>query len=538
MRKLLAVSVVVVFAFQLSSCGVPGFHDAPQTGASPKATRAIQASVDFRVGFLALDEADYETAVTKFQASAKAGDARGQFALGQLYDYGIGVPHDPKEAQRWYDKAKHDSELLADTAYNYGAVGRFLTQTRRMIEVALIRRPDDPTYLATYALILYNSGEYEAAAVQFQKALTAAPKGPPIENGWSERVSYTGWISSRGGWRNSRDLYWRSGQVFRGAGDAYWKSGQPEIAREHWAKHLRLLEQEFPRVMPANILNSWHATILSANAIDWADDEINLEQALGLARQTVDAYPKHQRHVNALAWVHFKMENFTEAVALYETLVELSPRESFYRRKLGNAYWQSGLPYSARAMWQEALALAGKDDPKVLNKFARTWAVNGWNLDEARELCERMLRLRPKVAPYLDTAGLVEYKAGDYQVARQYFERAIELDPYNPYYRSRLGDSLWQVGEHDVAQTTWREASEIPWIQPKLARELKAKLASRSSRGAGSSNEPSRGSGDAGGWPRISRKPLPAPRPGSSSPTSASLPDASQGTVMSNRISS
>ena len=55
---------------------------------------------------------------------------------------------------------------------------------------------------------------------------------------------------------------------------------------------------------------------------------------------------------------------------------------------------------------------------------------------------------------------------------------------------------------------------------------------------AGSSSAPSHGSGAAAVWPGTSRRPSKAQRPGSLSLTSASSPDASQGTVMSRRVSS
>ena len=61
---------------------------------------------------------------------------------------------------------------------------------------------------------------------------------------------------------------------------------------------------------------------------------------------------------------------------------------------------------------------------------------------------------------------------------------------------------------------------------------------SRFCRVDGSSSEHSHGSGDAAGSQRTGRNPSPQPRRGSSSPTSASSPDASQGIAMSRRVSS
>lgn len=51
---------------------------------------------------------------------------------------------------------------------------------------------------------------------------------------------------------------------------------------------------------------------------------------------------------------------------------------------------------------------------------------------------------------------------------------------------------------------------------------------SRCCRADGSSSDPSPGSAVAGGWQRIGKRPSPAPRPGSPSPTSASSPFKAQ----------
>ena len=84
----------------------------------------------------------------------------------------------------------------------------------------------------------------------------------------------------------------------------------------------------------------------------------------------------------------------------------------------------------------------------------------------------------------------------------------------------RLDDKLgdWTLGDRQAIRCTPR--------------------ASRSSRGAGSWSGPSLGSGAAEDWPRTGKNPSPARKPGSSLPTSASSPGASQGIVMSRKVSS
>ncbi|NQV87466.1 MAG: sel1 repeat family protein [Woeseiaceae bacterium] len=60
---------------------------------------------DFQKGRDAYDSGDYEMALAEWQPLADAGDARGQFGLGQMYGNGFGVDMDDALAIKWYGLA-------------------------------------------------------------------------------------------------------------------------------------------------------------------------------------------------------------------------------------------------------------------------------------------------------------------------------------------------------------------------------------------------------------------------------------------------
>ena len=59
-------------------------------------------SADFNKGLTAAQNGDFATALKEWKPLAEQGDAKAQHNLGGMYENGIGVPQDFKEAVRFY----------------------------------------------------------------------------------------------------------------------------------------------------------------------------------------------------------------------------------------------------------------------------------------------------------------------------------------------------------------------------------------------------------------------------------------------------
>jgi len=70
-------------------------------------------SGDAQKGLDACNSGDYETALTILQPLADAGDAGGQFGLGQMYGNGFGVMMDDALAIKWYTLAADQGHAQA-----------------------------------------------------------------------------------------------------------------------------------------------------------------------------------------------------------------------------------------------------------------------------------------------------------------------------------------------------------------------------------------------------------------------------------------
>jgi TPR repeat protein len=66
---------------------------------------ASPAWADLRAGVAALESEDYAKAIAELKPLAEADNAEAQYWMGRIYDGGLGVPADPKQALVWFGLA-------------------------------------------------------------------------------------------------------------------------------------------------------------------------------------------------------------------------------------------------------------------------------------------------------------------------------------------------------------------------------------------------------------------------------------------------
>ena len=78
----------------------------------------MAVNAGFAEGSSALDKKDYATALREFRAAAIKGDAKAQYNLGYMFEFGQGVTQDTGEAMKWYRLAADQG--LANAQYAIG----------------------------------------------------------------------------------------------------------------------------------------------------------------------------------------------------------------------------------------------------------------------------------------------------------------------------------------------------------------------------------------------------------------------------------
>ncbi len=80
------------------------------------------AGAGFDDGVAAAKRGDYATALSKFRPLAEQGDAKAQWALGVMYERGLGAPQEYAKAVKWYRKAAEQG--VAEAQYILGFMYR------------------------------------------------------------------------------------------------------------------------------------------------------------------------------------------------------------------------------------------------------------------------------------------------------------------------------------------------------------------------------------------------------------------------------
>lgn len=160
--------------------------------------------------------------------------------------------------------------------------------------------------------------------------------------------------------------------------------------------------------------------------------------------------------------LHRHQQKYEEAMTFYNKAIQEMngevPPEYWY------LYYVRGIAYEQTDNWKKAeadlkVALQYQPDhPYVLNYLGYAWADRGENLQQAKQMIQRAVDLRPSDGYITDSLGWVMYKVRDYVNAVPVLERAVELRPYDPTINDHLGDAYWKVGRTMEAKFQWNRA--------------------------------------------------------------------------------
>ena len=96
-------------------------------------------------------------------------------------------------------------------------------------------------------------------------------------------------------------------------------------------------------------------------------------------------------------------------------------------------------------------------------------------LEEAKEMIEKALRIRPDAAYIIDSLGWVHYQLGHYEEALRLLLIAVEKMEEDPTVLDHLGDTYEKLGQEELAILYWSRALASDPDNSDIARKLKEK---------------------------------------------------------------
>jgi tetratricopeptide (TPR) repeat protein len=203
-------------------------------------------------------------------------------------------------------------------------------------------------------------------------------------------------------------------------------------------------------------------------------------EAQTLLEGLIAEFPNQAEPYARLGDIAAQDRHFADAVGYYSQAVTRTPHPTksdwglFYAR--GGAYERVHDWPRAEADMKQVLTLS-PDQPAALNFLGYSWAEQGRNLDQARDMIQKALDQRPNDGAIIDSLGWVTLRMGDTHRAVHLLERAAELSPDDPAITGHLGDAYWELGRHVEAEDQWRRALVLN-PDPDDAARIEARLKS------------------------------------------------------------
>ena len=194
--------------------------------------------------------------------------------------------------------------------------------------------------------------------------------------------------------------------------------------------------------------------------------EINLDRSdnIGLAISRLQSFlDKDQKNAflqKELGDLYRISDQLDKARDAYLMAISLGLSSATLDRNLAISYEQLEEDHLAEDSFQAALR-KNPQDPFTLNYLGYWWADEGRNLEDAIDLIERAVRLRPRSGYFVDSLGWVHFKLGNLDLAVAFLEQATILEPVDPVISDHLGDAYWATGRFIEARFKWQYALSI-----------------------------------------------------------------------------
>ncbi len=176
-----------------------------------------------------------------------------------------------------------------------------------------------------------------------------------------------------------------------------------------------------------------------------------------LARQIDDQRPEAYLF-NGL--VLYEADRFEEAARTFLQGIEKNPKTADLYFHLGATYDKLNRFDDVVKQMEKAIEL-DSNHANALNYLGYTYAEKGVHLNEAIDLINRALVIRPDDGYFVDSLGWAYYKKGNIQDALEALKKAVLLVPEDPVIHEHLGELYLKQSQLDLAKEAWAHSLKL-----------------------------------------------------------------------------
>ncbi|MDS9467092.1 tetratricopeptide repeat protein [Paracoccus sp. MBLB3053] len=220
--------------------------------------------------------------------------------------------------------------------------------------------------------------------------------------------------------------------------------------------------------------------IAELSRIDALSRAERLDDAEKAALALTAAHPELAQGWIALGDLLRQQDKFSQAIPAYDKALSLIGDNAgearwfpLYAR--GIALERSGQFPKAEADFRAALELR-PDSAQVLNYLGYSLVDRNEKLDEALELIQRAVELRPEDGYILDSLAWAYFRMGRYEEAVAPMEKAVAAMAGDSLVNDHMGDIFWMVGRHREAEIQWQRALSLKPETEADAQRIRTKL--------------------------------------------------------------
>jgi tetratricopeptide (TPR) repeat protein len=289
---------------------------------------------------------------------------------------------------------------------------------------------------------LTGKGQYEAAIVQWKKAMAMEPDDPGAHYGLGQTMFITGKVDDGiAQFREALRLDPHSAEAHNGLGAALGQAGNVSESIEQF--HLALDDR--PGYAEAH--NNLGSALLA---------EHQLPEAVHEFKSALEANPDFAQAHNNLGYAYAAQGKIDEAMEEYRKAIAINPGHAPAYNNLGLALATKGDLDNAIANFSKAVELEPANAQAEEN-LGHALMTKG-SVDEAIPHFNKALDLGPETAEFHTNLGIALAKKGQLADAVPHFDRALELSPDSVDAHYYLGKALVMTGQGKEGLAHWKQA--------------------------------------------------------------------------------